>query len=71
MMDSISYEDKMLELQIFQISATTMLAFAAFFYVAAPWTDANSPVKGMLALVFGIVIAALVMWLLHRHYVAD
>ena len=55
-MAPMTYETKMLNLQIIGIVVTSMIAAAAFFYIALP-TEWNSIVKGCISLVGSLIFA--------------
>ena len=57
-MASITYDQKMLELQIIGIVVTSMIAVVAFFYVTLP-TDWNSTMRGLISIVGTVVF---VVW---------
>jgi hypothetical protein len=55
-MGFMTYEQKMLELQIIGIVVTSLIAAAAFFYIALP-TEWNSIIKGIISLVGSLIFA--------------
>ena len=63
-----SDSQKLIELQIYQISITSLLSFAAFLYIALPVSD---PFKVFVAFLFAAILAFGVDKLLNHIYNAD
>ena len=69
-MASMTYDQKMLELQIIGIVVTSMIAVAAFFYIALP-TDWNSTMRGLISIVGSVVFAVWFGYTLQNKYAPD
>lgn len=66
-MVSLTYEQKMLELQIVGIVVTSMIAAAAFFYIALP-NEWGSIIKGLISLVGSVIFAIWFGYTLQKKY---